>query len=256
MNLILLSQEEWLSKGKPFKITLCDRRSIHMIEIMNVAKGDKIKIGLYGENIGKATVADITNQNLTLLVNPADVVQPPPEPSRIKLIIGLPRPKVARRIVRTATEFGVKSIHFINSYKVEKSYWSSPLLNDEKTHEQIILGLEQSMDTRIPKIHLHKRFKPFVEDTMPALINDSQTILAHPYPEDGNTLFTSLKMPSSKPPLWLVIGPEGGFIPYEVDKLVHAGCEVLSLGERIFRTEMVVPYLLGNLSGHYTGQVE
>ncbi|RYZ96209.1 MAG: 16S rRNA (uracil(1498)-N(3))-methyltransferase, partial [Moraxellaceae bacterium] len=43
------------------------------------------------------------------------------------------------------------------------------------------------------------------------------------------------------------IGPEGGFIPYEIDLLNKQGFEVVNLGERIMRVETVVPYLLGRL---------
>ncbi|HDY83698.1 MAG TPA: 16S rRNA (uracil(1498)-N(3))-methyltransferase, partial [Halieaceae bacterium] len=45
----------------------------------------------------------------------------------------------------------------------------------------------------------------------------------------------------------VVIGPEGGFIPYEVEKLREAGCEAVSLGPRILRVENALTSLLGRL---------
>jgi RsmE family RNA methyltransferase len=89
-------------------------------------------------------------------------------------------------------------------------------------------------------VHCHRRFKPFVEDLLPGMIAQRLALLAHPgdYPpcpraSTGKTL--------------LVVGPEGGFIPYEVEKLEAAGCQTVSLGPRILRVENAVTSLLGRL---------
>jgi 16S rRNA U1498 N3-methylase RsmE len=48
-------------------------------------------------------------------------------------------------------------------------------------------------------------------------------------------------------PLILAIGPEGGFIQYEVDKLIESGFQAVSLGRRIQKVETVLPQLIGRL---------
>ena len=69
-------------------------------------------------------------------------------------------------------------------------------------------------DTIAPKIELYKRFKPFTEDILPTLITaQSPAYVAHPYAEQA--------MPFAiDHPCTIIIGPEGGFIPYEVDLLI------------------------------------
>ncbi|WP_455596017.1 RsmE family RNA methyltransferase, partial [Acinetobacter pecorum] len=103
------------------------------------------------------------------------------------------------------------------------------------------LGLEQAGDTLAPEIALYKRFKPFVEDVLPGLIStDCPAFVAHPYAEQPMPF--ALQHPCS-----IVIGPEGGFIPYEIDLLIKNGCQAVSLGNRILRTETAIPYILGRL---------
>jgi 16S rRNA U1498 N3-methylase RsmE len=45
----------------------------------------------------------------------------------------------------------------------------------------------------------------------------------------------------------LAIGPEGGFIQYELDKLVQCGCTAVQLGERVLSVETAVPALISRL---------
>ena len=43
------------------------------------------------------------------------------------------------------------------------------------------------------------------------------------------------------------MGPEGGFVDYEVERLVELGFETVDLGPRILRVEPVIPMLVGRL---------
>ena len=51
--------------------------------------------------------------------------------------------------------------------------------------------------------------------------------------------------------LAIVIGPEGGFAPYEVEALCQRGAAPVSLGPRILRTETASPALLAAVLYHY-----
>ena len=100
-----------------------------------------------------------------------------------------------------------------------------------------MLGLEQACDTILPQVYLRDRFKPFVENELSGLVKEAPAFVAHP--ENNKPCPQSLPSPSV-----LVVGPEGGFIPYEVESLRAAGAEIISLGPRILRVETVVPVLL------------
>lgn len=235
MNLILLSPDDLTSSHSA--IIRDARRVAHIKNIHGAAQGDSLKVGLLGGNMGTGRVTAIDDDGISLAL---DLQQAPPAALDLTLVLALPRPKMLRRILQTIATLGVKKLHLINSYRVEKSYWQTPFLEAASIHEQLLLGLEQGCDTRLPEVHLHKRFKPFVEDELPALIANSRALVAHPY--------TATACPSQIDyALSLAVGPEGGFIEYEIALLEKCGFEAVHLGERIMRVETAVPYLLGRL---------
>jgi RsmE family RNA methyltransferase len=135
---------------------------------------------------------------------------------------------------------GVKRIILLNSFRVEKSYWQSPVLSEEGIREQLIIGLEQAKDTVLPEVLLRPLFKPFVEDELPGLIEGTLPLVAHP-------IASSTCPREARQPVVLAIGPEGGFIPYEIEKFVSCGFLPVSMGERILTVESAVPALISKL---------
>ena len=234
MNLILFTDGDRL---EPSKIALRGRRLQHLRQIHRANSGDILRVGEIDGLMGEGEILEINDEFATLAIS---LHQSPPDKLPLSLVLALPRPKMLRRILRTIAELGVPELHLINSYHVEKSYWQSPVLKQDALREYLLQGLEQSRDTQVPRVHHHHAFKPFVEDNLPGMIRGGDALLAHPGEHSpcprhisGETL--------------LVIGPEGGFIPYEVDKLQSAGCNVVSLGPRILRVENAVTSLLGRL---------
>lgn len=234
MNLILLFQNDYISDTE---IQINDHRFEHIKEVHKAKVGDELDVGLLNGKMGTGKIKAINNDNAILSVN---LYQEPPSSLPLTLIIALPRPKVTSRLLQHCTSLGVKEIIFLNSYRVEKSYWNSPRLSPEKVEGAFIEGLQQAKDTLIPSLKLEKLFKPFVEDRLPDLCKGKQSFVAHPY--------TDKTCPrDSKAETVLVIGPEGGFIPYEIEKLQEAGCETISLGERILKVETAVTALIAKL---------
>jgi RsmE family RNA methyltransferase len=234
VNLLLLTEKDRVD-AQHYGVS--DRRLQHLLEVHGATAGDTLRAGLVDGRMGEARIEKISAEGALLAL---ELDTPPPEKLPLLLILALPRPKMLRRILRTVAELGVAELHLINSYRVEKSYWQTPVLEERTIREYLLQGLEQARDTVLPPVHCHRRFKPFVEDTLPGLIKDRQALLAHPgeYPECPR---------QAAGPTALVVGPEGGFIPYEVEKLETAGCETVSLGPRILRVENAVTALLGRL---------
>lgn len=236
MNIVLFSEADFIGDNL---IAIRDSRRLeHISQIHQIKLGETLKVGLLNGNMGSGLVVFFNETEIQLQVS---LTQPPPAPLPVTLVLALPRPKMLKRTLQTISTLGVKKIYLINSYRVEKSYWQTPLLEANAIHEHLLLGLEQGCDTILPEVHLIKRFKPFVEDDLNEIVGDTKPLVAHPY--------TDLPCPAQiNYAITLAIGPEGGFIPYEIDLLQkNAGFTAVNLGERIMRVETVVPYLLGRL---------
>jgi len=239
MNLVMLFEEDFVAPGR---VTLSDRRFTHIQQIHRSGEGDQLRVGLLQGGIGSALIERMTDREvmLSLILDEA-----PPVAMPVTLILALPRPKMLKRCLRMVAELGVKQLYLINSVRVEKSYWQSPVLLPDRIRDCLLLGLEQARDTIMPEVHLRRRFKPFVEDELPGLMQQAGLgLLAHPLAPGFSDLGL---MPPITGQSLLCMGPEGGFIPYEVEKIKSAGCLPFSLGERIYRVETALPLLLGKL---------
>ncbi len=234
MNLILFSSEDLVS---PQTIRLTGRRFQHIVDILKPAVGDILGVGMLDGLTGTGIVRTLGVDEIILDVT---LSEPPPAKLPVILCVALMRPIVLRRVLLTAASLGVEEIILFHSSKVEKSFWQSTALGEKELRDQLILGLEQSKDTVLPRISFQKRFKPFVEDVLPELLKTRQGVIADP---SGDPIGKR----SASSAAVLIIGPEGGFIPYEVEKFKDAGCQVVGLGKRILKVETAIVTLLAKL---------
>jgi len=234
MNLILLFDSDFIDGNR---VQLCDRRHQHIKTIHKACVGETLMVGLLNGKMGTGLIEALNDEHITLKVHLHEL---PPAPLDIRLIVALPRPNMLKRILQTCATMGVKKIILMHSSRVEKSYWQTPWLEENKITENLILGLEQAKDTALPEIILEPRFKPFIQDRLPSIIQNTTALVAHPN--------SAIDCPSNiDKPVTLLIGPEGGFIPYEIEQLTDVGCQSVSLGSRILRVETAVTALLSRL---------
>nr|WP_243434771.1 16S rRNA (uracil(1498)-N(3))-methyltransferase [Pseudomonas sp. 30_B] len=232
--MLLLDDADFVAADR---VILRDRRLTHMQEVHRAESGDRLRVGRLGGLMGEGRLLRLDANEAELQVS---FDQAPPAKLPLTLLLALPRPKMLRRVLQTVAAMGVPRLVLLNSYRVEKSFWQTPFLEPDAVREQLILGLEQARDTVLPEVIIEKRFKPFVEDRLPAMAAGSLGLIGHPgpWPECPRALTE---------PVTLAIGPEGGWIPYEVEKLREAGLAPVQLGERILRVETAVTALLARL---------
>ena len=233
MNLLLLHPQDQHDNGL---WQLHDRRARHVRDILGLTPGASLRAGLLDGPLGLATLEQDDGHTLTLSFRPV-AAAPPALP--LTLVLALPRPKMLKRVLVDAASLGIKRIVLLNSWKVDKSYWQTPELHAGLLREKLLLGLEQAGDTVLPELLLRPRFRPFVEDELPALAAGSRAILAHP---GGDPMPLALAEPVT-----LAIGPEGGWTDFETRLLANAGFTRHGFGQRILRVETALPALVGRL---------
>lgn len=236
MNLLLLQPGEVAADGTA---TLRDRRLVHAREVLRVQSGDVLRVGVRGGRIGTGVVRARTDDALVLELTLTD--DPPPRPG-VELLLAIPRPKALKRVIPAVASLGVDRVMLINAARVEKSYFDAKVLTAETLDALIDLGLEQAKDTVPPRIEVRERFKPFVEDELDAWApKDALRLVPHPTATER-----ARAMPADRR-LVIAIGPDGGWVPFEVDLLTRHGFAPIALGPRVLRGEVAVPAVIAAL---------
>jgi RsmE family RNA methyltransferase len=131
--------------------------------------------------------------------------------------------------------------------RVEKSYFQSPLLQAENQLGYLVEGLAQGKLTRLPQVSVHDQFRKFYEDELPLITTDSslrpQRLVACQETEDSLHNVFDIAAGQVVP----AIGPEGGWVPFEIELMKSLGFRPFTLGRWTLRVEHAVTAALSQL---------
>lgn len=154
----------------------------------------------------------------------------------INIIQGLPKADKMELIIQKGTELGVKEFTpLVLKRCIVKIDSKDEFKKIGRWQKQAEVAAKQCGRDIIPKVNnLHNI------NTILDLLKGYDLILVAYENEDKNTLKNELKKIKSKNvKIALVIGPEGGLEESEVNKLKENGAKIITLGNRILRTETV-----------------
>jgi RsmE family RNA methyltransferase len=149
---------------------------------------------------------------------------------------------VLQRCLEHATALGFGRIVLFRSRRVEKSHLSSHAIEPQAIDQRLRRGLEQSRRTMRPSVHLVGRFRELVEHELERLVPAQNRFVA-----DADAAEEAALTDPAPGPLSLVIGPEGGLIPYELEELAACGFRLVRAGQQPLRVETALSYLAGQL---------
>ena len=220
MNLVLFEPSEI---GRP--LPRDDPRAVHVLGVLRRAEGGAFDAGQVDGPRGKGRITAVRDDALELAF---EWGAPPPPLDPLTLVIGLPRPQTARKILREAAALGVRAIHFVATGKGEAGYAGSTLWRDGEWRRHLLAGAAQAFDTRLPGVTHGGTLEAALDGLDPAAARLAL---------DNYEASRPLSAAPCAPPVAVAIGPERGWSARERDLLRARGFELVHLGPRVLRTE-------------------
>lgn len=218
------------------EIILNDDDLHHLLNVMRAKTNDKFEAVISNKsyicnidslNPFKISITDCFDRNNELK-------------TELNLILCLPKGDKIDLIIQKATELGANKILFVHSKRSINKMDNDDLNRKIVRYNKIIKeASEQCRRNRLMNIEGIYNLK----DLNKILPQDNLSLLAYEG-ISGETGQIGKYLKNNTKPIYIIIGPEGGFEIDEVSYLESIGFKTVSLGKRILRLETAVFYSL------------
>lgn len=228
MNLILFD--------KPFetiRLESSDPRAQHIRKVLRAVVGTLVFVGFENGPRARVSVTELADDGAVVLEVVNTETAPPALP--ITLLIGLPRPHTAKRILFDAASMGVGAVHFFESERSEPSYAQSSLWSTDEWRQRLRLGTEQSFGTHVPDVAMHAD----LQSAISALYGADVNIALDNYEAEGalGSVFSGDRVVDS---VVIALGSERGWSATERDVFRQNGWKLAHMGPHVLRAETAV----------------
>ncbi|MFO0685712.1 MAG: RsmE family RNA methyltransferase [Sandaracinus sp.] len=229
MNVVLLQASEVAPDGRA---RLTGPRAAHVTKVLALGVGQSFRIGVVDGPLGTAQLLAAEGDALEI----ACTLEPSaPAPPAIDLVLALPRPKVLARLLSPIAQLGVRRLILTGAWKVERFYFDAHVLSPEHHLPELLEGLAQARDTRLPIVTIHRSIAYLLDHELDGLVGDAARVVVDP---SGPAALEATLAGGRQERLALAIGPEGGFTGRELRHLEARGFVAASLGARILRSDV------------------
>ena len=244
MNLILFESTEVVNEDTQFVVRLdsTDRRYIHCSTVLKVAVGSVCRVGVINGDMFDATVRFFSESQIVFEFNSSNLrTLKPFSDMNISLILAMPRPKVLDRLWTVFAQLGFRRIMLINAERVENQYFHTHVVTEANYRPKLIKGLEQaSVSTRLPEVSVDKRpLDVFLSKRLDVAFPPEKTNRFICHPEPASDQQESPGWDLSKETV-IALGPEGGWLDYEITDLRQRGFVPVTCSSRVFTTDVAV----------------
>ena len=234
-------------------LTLDEAESHHALNVLRLATGEKVVVFNGQGTEATAQIAEgSTKREIHLQV--LHKAKTPPLPCRITLAQAVPKGKNMDLIVQKATELGATEIAPLLSERTVTKLddGEGAAAKQAKWQATVIEAAKQCGQNWLPSVALPRTPKDFFGSLGRGSFD---LMLIASLQHDSKHLRTLLEEHATGHPnggkpasALILVGPEGDFTPAEIGLAKSAGCQPITLGPIVLRTETAAIYCLSVLS--------
>lgn len=236
MNLILFEEAE-----EEVIITPDDPRFLHLRDVLRLVPGDTFDVAVANGPHGKAILVTNNPDGMHLSLHWQGITKN--DLLSLRLVLGLPRPQTARKILEQGTALGVATMDFFGADKGEPSYADSKLWTTDEWRGLLVKGVEQAFCSFLPQVSHWNN----LESVLKALPEEGSRLALDVY--EAEKSLSTLASGDAEPAI-LALGPERGWSSRERDLLRQNGFSLLHMGKRVLRQETACIAALGILASN------
>ena len=231
-------------EGKEF-VTILGQDVNHIKNVLRMRTGEEIRVSSENGQDHFCRITEITDEFVQ-----ADILRPAENtelPSPVYLFQALPKGDRMETVIQKAVELGVHEIVPVEmKYCVVKLDAKKAQTKARRWQAIAESAAKQSKRSRIPHIS-----EPVTLRQAFAYAKKTGGTLIVPYENERGMAATKDTVLGLKPgePVSVMIGPEGGFAPEEIE-ILRPEAKVISLGKRILRTDTAAIAALSVLMLH------
>ena len=202
-----------------------DPRALHLLRVLKCSIGDLFDAGVTNGAMGKGSIRSIAETEIEIDLS---FDESPIALDDIRLIVGLPRPQTARKILRELSSLGASSLDFVLTEGSDRSYASSTLWTSGEWERHLVSGAQQAFTTTIPEVSWGRS----LEEIAGSALGNASRIALDNYEGIGSMGEAALALP-----LVIAVGPERGWSSGDRNILRSQGFHLAHLGTRVLRVE-------------------
>ena len=224
----------------------------HLTKVLRLRVGDALVVFNGNREEYEAVVSSIERRSVSIQLGKA-LDRNVESPLELVLVQGVSRGERMDYTVQKAVELGVNEIVPVNTERTVVNLKGDRQIRRQQHWQAVVNGAcEQSGRNVVPEVKPIVPFQSWLDESGEG--SGLKLVLHH----RAETSLADLPRPDG--PVTILIGPEGGLTPSEIDAAKSAGYLPLCLGPRVLRTETaavtalsVLQWLWGDFCNNHSG---